>query len=49
MDFVFIEKQFNSLKAETFKNKKNVTPIPSQLNSPLNLSKINKRDSEEDE
>ncbi len=42
MDFIYIEKQFNILKAESSKHKKNITPLPSQLNSPLNISKIHK-------
>jgi hypothetical protein len=48
MDFVYIENQLNALRAESTPQRRHVKPIPSELNSPLSLSKINRGCEEND-
>ena len=42
MDFVMLENELSALRTPPTPHRRRVTPIPSELNSPLNLSKINR-------
>lgn len=49
MDFVVLENELNALRTAASPHRRHVTPIPSELNSPLNLSKINRGQAGEQE
>jgi hypothetical protein len=46
MDYVLLENELNALRAPPTPQRRHATPIPSELNSPLNLSKINRAQEE---
>jgi len=43
MDLVILENQYNALRAVTTPQRSHISSIPSQLNSPLSFSKINRK------
>jgi hypothetical protein len=42
MDFILVENELNAVRTQATPHRRCVTPIPSELNSPLSFSKINR-------